>query len=65
MSRSKAQALIEGGLVSVNGVITEKSDFKVKVSDVLTVRGHGKFKIDYTNIHGKKDRYKILARKYN
>ena len=40
--RSKAAEIISGGLVFVNGILSSKSDMKLKDGDVISIRGKGK-----------------------
>ena len=40
--RSKAVEVISGGLVFVNGICVQKSDFRLSDGDVISLRGKGK-----------------------
>lgn len=53
--RSKASELISGGLVSVNGILSEKNDMHLKDGDVITLRGKGKATLEVGGT-SKKDR---------
>lgn len=64
VSRSKAVALIEGGLVAVNGEITEKSTKQVPDGCKLTVRGFGKFIIVSTAAKTRKGRIVLEYKRY-
>ena len=43
-SRSSIVSLIAGGKVYVNGKLIESNAYSIKDGDVISVRGHGKFK---------------------
>ncbi len=64
ISREKAKMLINSGQVMVNHIPEEKTDFTVKSGDVVTIRSYGKFRIESLVDRTKKDRYKLLAKKY-
>ena len=61
--RTRVQDLIAAKKVGINGETAEKPDKKIKPGDILTVRGHGKFKVDFGGTT-KKGRIKITAEKY-
>ena len=63
-SRSRAVALIEEGLVSLNSIATAKTTRIVNSGDKLTVRGYGKFIIESAKDRTKKDRIVLIAKKY-
>ncbi len=64
VSRTKANELIEAGLVSVNSIVCEKSTKQIVSGDALTVRGRGKFIIGDTCHKTKKDRIVLEFKKY-
>ncbi|MBR7070849.1 MAG: hypothetical protein IKI29_01605 [Clostridia bacterium] len=64
ISRNKAEALIHDGLVSVNSIGAQKATLLVKQSDVLSVRGFGRFHIDSCDKRSKKDRIILEYSKY-
>ena len=45
ISREKAKQLITSGFVSLNHIEETRCDIKVEQGDVLSVRGHGRFKL--------------------
>lgn len=64
ISRSKAEDLIKRGNVLVDyEKVQEKSEF-VKADTVVTVRGHGKFKIQEAVGHTSRGKNKIRIKKY-
>ncbi|MBQ3183063.1 MAG: hypothetical protein IJB57_05295 [Clostridia bacterium] len=64
LGREKAKSLIISGQVMVNHITEEKTDTAVDVGDVVTVRSYGKFRIESLFDKTKKDRYKLIAKKY-
>lgn len=63
-SRNTAVSMIEGGLVSVNSVITEKVTKLISQGDTITVRHTGKFIIASTEKRTKKDRIILVYKSY-
>ncbi|MFS0861411.1 RNA-binding protein [Fredinandcohnia sp. 179-A 10B2 NHS] len=59
ISRQKAQAFIENGLVKVNWKKIEHSSFECKEEDVLSLRGYGRSKLHTIDGKTKKDKWKI------
>ena len=55
--RSKAAELVNGGLVFVNGLATQKNDMHLSDGDVISVRGKGKATI---NVGGKSKKERIF-----
>ena len=45
MSRSKSSALVDGEKVFINGRLSKSSSKPVETGDIVSVRGHGRFKI--------------------
>ncbi len=62
-SREEAAGLIRTGLVSVNHHPVEEVAAAVDTTDVISVRGHGRFLIDQVGPETKKGRLVLLARK--
>lgn len=63
-SRNRSTELIEGGLVSVNGIEAVKLTREICDGDTVTIRRVGKFIIDDTNSVTKKGRVALKYRKY-
>lgn len=63
-SREKASRLIESGLVMVDYVCVNNSDYNLKRGAVFSIRGFGKFELGSINGHTKKDRLHITIKKY-
>jgi len=64
VSRNRAAAMVEQGLVSVNSYICEKTTKAVFDRDVLSVRGYGKFIISSVADKTRKDRVILKYKKY-
>lgn len=64
VSREDAAALVRAGMVERNYETTLDVDKQLQAGDVLTIRGHGKYRIDRTNEETKRGRRRILCRKY-
>ena len=64
MSREKAAALICSGSVSLNCQQLQSLHTEIQAGDVLSVRGHGKFKVDDIGALTKKGRMAIGCKKY-
>ena len=64
MSRGKAAELIENGLVSLGGILSEKVTKEVSPGDIMTVRRYGRFAVDDLSYKTKKGRTVIKYRKY-
>ncbi len=64
LSRSKAQAAVRGGLVYVNSLPVDKCDVKLSSGDKISVRGSGKFIVEFDGELSKKGKYKITISKY-
>ena len=64
LSREKAKGLILSGQVMINHIPEERTDSSVAGGDVVTVRSYGKFRIESLCDKTKKDRYKLIAKKY-
>lgn len=64
LSREDAAALVRAGMVERNYETTLDVDKGLQAGDVLTIRGHGKYRIDRTDEETKRGRRRILCRKY-
>lgn len=64
LSREKAQQMIRGQLVHVNGAVVQDPARRLADGEVLSLRGHGKFVYDSTLRTTKKDRLVLRFRKY-
>jgi len=63
-SRKVAQELISAGSISLNSLSAEKATAAIKDGDVLSIRGHGRFKIVSTSEVSKKGRVILRWNKY-
>lgn len=63
-SRSRAAEILRCGAVKLNYTEVSQGDKKVNERDILSVRGFGKFIFDGVCGTSKKDRLKIIIRKY-
>lgn len=63
ISRQKSQDYIKNGRVKVNWTTVENPAFECGVSDVISVRGHGRSKIVSIDGKTKKDKWRIVAGK--
>jgi len=64
LSRGRAAAAIEGGLVFVNGLQIEKTDRQIKEGDKLVLRGKGKILLREVGSVTKKNRRSVVFHKY-
>lgn len=64
LSREKSSSAIDLGLVTHNYEIPKKGMTQIKDGDVISIRGHGKFVINVTDLTTKKGKIKINAMKY-
>ncbi len=64
LSRDKARAAVESGLVELDFEREERADRTVSAPCMLSVRGYGRFEIISVSDKTKKGRYRLLARKY-
>ncbi|MBQ7011858.1 MAG: hypothetical protein IJN63_09160 [Clostridia bacterium] len=64
MAREKAKALVQCGAVQCGGRVIEKPDRAVTNGDIISVRGHGKFRIVSVTDQNKKGRFRLIAEKY-
>ncbi|MFA9557379.1 RNA-binding protein [Evansella sp. AB-rgal1] len=62
LSRSKTKTLIEGGFVKVNWKVIEDPSFQLQESDIVSVRGKGRFEFISNEGHTKKDKIRISVR---
>lgn len=63
-SRSQSAALIQSGKICVNGSECLHNTYICKLDDVISIRGVGKFIFDGVTGETKKNRIKIVYRKY-
>ena len=63
IARQKATSLIHSGKVKVNWRVIEESSFELNESDVLSVRGHGRFKVIAIEGRTKKDKIRLVTGK--
>ena len=64
LSRERAKELVVGGTVELDFEVCERPDKCVPSSSVITVRGHGKFRINSLLDRTKKGRLRLDADKY-
>ena len=64
MAREKAKLTVQSGAVQCGGRTVEKPDSIVCDGDIISVRGHGKFRVLSVSGQNKKGRYRLLAEKY-
>lgn len=64
MAREKAKTAVQSGAVQCGGKTVEKPDRVVTNGDIISVRGHGKFRIVSVTEQNKKGRYRLIAEKY-
>jgi RNA-binding protein YlmH len=64
MSRAKAVETIKSGKVKVNWEDAESSSKEMKQGDVISLRGRGRIVLEEVSGTTKKDRIKILIKKY-
>lgn len=64
LSREKAQMLIRAGECTVDYEACDKCDKVIDPPCVISLRGHGKFRVDDLGTQTKKGRLRLLARKY-
>ena len=62
LSRSQTSALVEKKMVQVNYHIVEKSDYPVKIGDLISVRRFGRIILLKENGQTKKDKKKLTVR---
>ncbi|MGN0355452.1 MAG: RNA-binding protein [Muricoprocola sp.] len=63
-SRSSLGGLIEGGSVFVNGKLITSNGYKVKEQDIISVRGHGRFRYRGIVSQTRKGRVLVEVEKY-
>ncbi len=64
MSRDDAASLVISGMVELNYFTETEVDAKVSGTDIISVRGHGKYIVDSADEQTKKGRVRIVARKF-
>ena len=65
LSRGSSVELIKKGLVSVNGLIITDQSKRILENDRIVIRGYGKYIIGPCDGKTRKDRLKIIIKKYN
>ena len=60
LSRSQAQVLVQGEKVKVNHQVISKPEYSPKETDLISVRGYGRFHVDEVLGVTKKDRIRIV-----
>lgn len=65
LSRSKAEELIRSGRVQVNYTETRDRSELLKAGDILTIRGHGKYRIGEVQGETRKGRLRLFVEKYS
>ncbi|MCW1926867.1 YlmH family RNA-binding protein [Bhargavaea beijingensis] len=63
LSRQKAASLIQSGRVKVNHTVRESVSFELSDSDLLSVRGHGRIRIEEIGGRTKKERIRLIIGK--
>jgi len=64
VSRDEAVDLVEKGMVEVNYFVEKEPDRRIAEGDILSVRGFGKYIIDGASDVTRRQRIRLLARKY-
>ena len=64
LSRAEAQRLVNGGLVKLNHEVNLHADAKLSEGDVLSVRGHGRLRIDAIDGESRRGRQVVRVFKY-
>ncbi|MCC8069946.1 MAG: YlmH/Sll1252 family protein [Ruminococcus sp.] len=64
VSRAKAVQIVKSGIVCVNYLEESSTDTLLKLNDVLTIKGYGKYVIAEISKPTKKNRLHILIKKY-
>ncbi|MDR1558514.1 MAG: hypothetical protein LBS84_02225 [Clostridiales bacterium] len=65
VARGASAKLITGGKVSVNWTPVTRNDKVVNEGDTITVRGHGRVRVEAIEQSGKKERFAVRAVKYS
>ena len=63
-SRSHSTGYIENALLFVNGRLITTNAYNLKDGDIVSVRGHGRFRYMYTKSETKKGRYMVVLNLY-
>ena len=63
-SREKAKLLITSGNVQLNYKLNYNNDTQVNCNDIMSIRGHGRYKIVDVSNRTRKDKIKLYALKY-
>ncbi|MDW0109298.1 YlmH family RNA-binding protein [Sporosarcina aquimarina] len=63
VSRQKSASYVSGGKVKVNWRVVEQPAFELNESDILSIRGHGRFKMIAIEGRTKKDKIRLMTGK--
>lgn len=64
MGRAEAQELIRRGLVKLNHLPEERTDARVKAGDLISVRGHGRLRVEEEQGLTKKGRLGVMMTRF-
>ncbi len=64
ISRDKSKSMISSGLVEHNYLARSKVDAEVSASDIISIRGYGKYRILSTDTKTSKGKYRLKVAKY-
>ena len=64
ISRSKAQTIIEEGMVLLDYNKVKDKSKEVKIEERITIKGHGKYILDEIIGNSKSGKFKVLVKKY-
>ena len=64
ISRSKSSALIDSERVFINGKLSKSNSFPLKEDDIVSVRGHGRFRFKEISGDTRKGRIRIVCEVY-
>ncbi len=64
LSRTLSVSYIDLGNVQVNYEVVREKNFKISIGDVIIIKKYGKFKVEEENGLTKKDKIKLIVKKY-
>jgi len=64
LGRAEAQELIRRGLVKLNHLVEERADARVRAGDLISVRGHGRLRVDEEQGLTRKGRLGVLMTRF-
>lgn len=64
ISRAKASELIRSGVIKVNHTVQDEVDYKVKIEDLFSIKGFGRYKVSELSGKTKSDRQTLIIKKY-